>query len=110
MGDSEEGFPLLIQMVKGMGGAMDLVAASGTRVVVTMEHVAKNGKHKILDTCTLPLTGEECVNRIITDLCVFDVERGVGLVLVELNPGVTLEEVKRKTGCGFRVALASSKK
>ncbi|KAG0343587.1 Succinyl-CoA:3-ketoacid coenzyme A transferase 1, mitochondrial [Podila humilis] len=91
------------KMVKGMGGAMDLVASPGTRVVVTMEHVAKGGKHKILQDCSLPLTGVGCVDRIITDLCVFDVKDG-SLVLTELMEDVSLEEVKRSTGAVFKVS------
>lgn len=90
------------QMVKGPGGAMDLVAGA-QRVIVTMEHVAKNGKSKVLKECTLPLTGKKVVSRIITDLCVLDVTPQ-GLLLIELAPGVTLEEVKKATEASFDVA------
>ncbi|MFY0521962.1 3-oxoacid CoA-transferase subunit B [Archangium gephyra] len=91
------------KMVKGPGGAMDLVSGV-KRVVVLMEHTAK-GASKVLKKCTLPITGKGVVNLLITDLCVFEVVPGEGLVLKELHPGVTLDEVKSKTEAAFRVAL-----
>ncbi len=92
------------KMVKGPGGAMDLVSGV-KRVVVLMEHTSKDGASKVLKRCTLPLTGKGVVNKIITDLCVFEVEPGAGLVLTELHPGVAVEDVKAKTAADFRVAL-----
>lgn len=91
------------KMVKGMGGAMDLVVGA-KRVIVVMEHVNKNGESKIKKQCELPLTGKGVVHRLITDLAVFDFTEN-GMRLIELAEGVTLEEVQEKTDALFMVAL-----
>jgi 3-oxoacid CoA-transferase B subunit len=88
--------------VKGMGGAMDLVAGA-RRVIVTMEHNNKKGQAKLLDQCSLPLTGKKVVHEVVTDLGYFKVTDG-GLHLAEIAPDVTVDEVRERTGCSFSVA------
>ncbi|MCI4167376.1 CoA transferase subunit B [Bacillus spizizenii] len=90
------------KMVKGMGGAMDLVNGA-KRIVVIMEHVNKHGESKVKKTCSLPLTGQKVVHRLITDLAVFDFENG-RMTLTELQEGVTIEEVYEKTEAAFAVS------
>lgn len=94
------------KVFKGMGGAMDLVSnPDQTKIVVTTDHVDKYGKSKIVENCSLPLTGARVVSTIITDLCVFEVDRVKGtLTLTEMAPGVTVEEVKSKTDANFAVS------
>ena len=91
------------KMVKGMGGAMDLVAGV-KRVVVVMEHTNKAGDSKVLPACTLPLTGRACVDLVITDLAVFAIDRGSSMTLLELAPGVSLDEVRAKTAAKYEVS------
>lgn len=91
------------KLVKGMGGAMDLVAGV-KQVVVVMDHTNKAGDSKVLKECTLPLTGQACVDLIITNLCVFKVERGKGMTLIELAPDVSAEDVKKATQADYTVA------
>ncbi|KZT11307.1 3-oxoacid CoA-transferase [Laetiporus sulphureus 93-53] len=94
------------KLVKGIGGAMDLVAnPDKTKVIATMQHCSKDGVPKIVKECSLPITGARAVSMIVTDLAVFDVDRKAGgLTLIDLAEGVTLEEVKAKTACDFKVA------
>ena len=94
------------KMIKGPGGAMDLVAGV-KRVVAVMEHTSKDGSPKIIKKCTLPITGLAVVNLIITDLCVFEVKPGGGLVLTEIHSNATVDDIRAKTGVPFDVALKS---
>jgi 3-oxoacid CoA-transferase len=94
------------KMIKGPGGAMDLVAGV-KRVVAVLEHTSKDGSPKILKKCTLPITGLGVVNLIITDLCVFEVRPGGGLVLTEILSDATVDDVRAKTGAPFEVKLKS---
>ena len=95
------------KMVKGMGGAMDLVACV-KRIVVVMDHCSKNGTPKILEKCSLPLTGQGVVDMIISDLCVFAVDKKAGgLTLRELAPGVTIDMVRKRTGAPFDEKVAA---
>ncbi|XP_034481244.1 succinyl-CoA:3-ketoacid-coenzyme A transferase, mitochondrial [Drosophila innubila] len=92
------------KLVKGMGGAMDLVAAPGTKVIITMEHNARDGSPKILESCSLPLTGKEVIDLIISEKAVFQVEKGVGLTLIEVAEGYTVDDIIACTGAKFNVS------
>jgi 3-oxoacid CoA-transferase len=94
------------KVFKGMGGAMDLISnPDNTKIVVMTDHMDKNGRPKVVQQCSLPLTGAKCVSTIITDLCVFQVDRKEGgLTLTELAEGVSVDEVRQKTGAKFEVA------
>ena len=93
------------KLIKGMGGAMDLVAGT-PRIIVAMEHNSKNGEPKILPKCTLPLTGKACIDMIITELAVFEVLRGEKLILIEHAPDVDVALIREKTSAAFEVSTA----
>ncbi|MCW8892942.1 MAG: succinyl-CoA--3-ketoacid-CoA transferase, partial [Deltaproteobacteria bacterium] len=90
-------------MVKGPGGAMDLVSGV-KKIVIMMDHCAKDGSSKLMENCTLPLTGKNVVDMVVTDLGVFSVDAEQGMTLIELAPGSTLELIKEKTACPFNIA------
>ena len=92
-------------MVKGMGGAMDLVGTGKSRVIVLTTHTNKNGSPKILQACTLPLTGYRVVDTIITEQAVFKVDKREGLTLIEIADGIKINELTKSTGCEFKVKI-----
>ncbi|XGW06244.1 hypothetical protein V3C99_016507 [Haemonchus contortus] len=92
------------KLLKGMGGAMDLVSAPGARVIVSMEHCSKNGESKIVPQCDLPLTGKQVVSRIITDKAVFDVHKQEGLTLVEIRSDLLVEDIEKATAAPFKIS------
>jgi 3-oxoacid CoA-transferase subunit B len=95
------------QRLKGVGGAMDLVAGV-KRIIAVMEHTSKTGKPKIVSACALPLTGKNCVDMIITDLAVFSIDKAAKtMTLIELAPGVTAHEVRARTGCDYSERLTA---
>ncbi|XP_078316881.1 succinyl-CoA:3-ketoacid coenzyme A transferase 2A, mitochondrial-like [Crassostrea virginica] len=92
------------RLVKEMGGVMDLVSSHKTKVIVTMEHQDKKGNSKIVDSCNLPLTGKSCMDMIITDKCVFEVDKEKGLVLTEIAENEDIPSIVGATNCEFVVA------
>lgn len=92
-------------MVKGPGGAMDLVSGV-KKIVIMMDHCAKDGTSKLMTDCTLPLTGKNVVDMVVTDLCVFEVDADKGLTLIELAPGSTLDMIREKTACPFHISAS----